>query len=106
LRTLAGHADWVFGVAVTSDGRAVSASRDNTLKVWDLETGAEVAKSACDAGVKRCACADGRIMVAGNDAGRCTFSGSNLIREGEIPCSRKGYTAPACELVFHVLPFA
>jgi hypothetical protein len=40
LRTLEGHSDYVHSVAVTPDGkRAVSASNDNTLKVWDLETG-------------------------------------------------------------------
>ena len=49
LRTLAtrttpnaipGHSDSVNAVAVTADGkRAVSASEDKTLKVWDLETG-------------------------------------------------------------------
>jgi len=40
IRTLEGHSSWVNGVAVTPDGRrAVSASSDNTLKVWDLETG-------------------------------------------------------------------
>jgi hypothetical protein len=40
LRTLEGHSYEVMGVAVTGDGkRAVSASRDKTLKVWDLETG-------------------------------------------------------------------
>jgi len=43
LRTLAGHAASVHGVAVTADGkRAVSASWDKTLKVWDLETGHEL----------------------------------------------------------------
>ena len=43
LRTLAGHSGSVNGVAVTPDGRrAVSASADKTLKVWDLETGAEL----------------------------------------------------------------
>jgi len=32
---------WVEGLAVTPDGRrAVSANRDNTLRIWDLENGA------------------------------------------------------------------
>ena len=43
IRTLAGHMDRVEDVAVTPDGRqAISASGDQTLKVWDLATGAEV----------------------------------------------------------------
>lgn len=107
LRTLGGHTDWVFGVAVTSDGRrAVSASRDNILKVWDLETGATVATFVCDAGVKCCACADGRIIVAGEDAGHVHFLWLELDPWGGIRWSRKGYPAPARKLVFHVLPFA
>jgi WD40 repeat protein len=40
LSTLEGHTHWVECVSVTPDGkRAVSASHDNTLRVWDLETG-------------------------------------------------------------------
>jgi WD40 repeat protein len=40
LRTLAGHSHVVKSVAVTPDGqRAVSGSFDDTIKVWDLETG-------------------------------------------------------------------
>jgi WD40 repeat protein len=43
VRTLAGHFSGVSDVAVTRDGRrAVSASRDRTLRVWNLETGREV----------------------------------------------------------------
>jgi WD40 repeat protein len=43
LRTLAGHTNPVNGVAVTPDGsRAVSASGDRTLKVWDLASGVEL----------------------------------------------------------------
>src|ERR1022692_2294701 len=40
LLTLKGHSDAVSDVAVTPDGkRAVSASGDKTLKLWDLRTG-------------------------------------------------------------------
>ena len=43
LRTLVGHSGWVLGVALRGDGRrAVSASRDGTLKVWDVERGEEL----------------------------------------------------------------
>ncbi len=39
-RTLEGHSSSVNGVALPADGkRAVSASYDHTLKVWDLENG-------------------------------------------------------------------
>ena len=46
LRTLEGHGDtvWAVAVAVTRDGqRAVSGAEDGTLKVWDLERGALLA---------------------------------------------------------------
>ena len=40
IRTLEGHTGSVSAVAVTPDGRrAVSASRDRTLRLWDLESG-------------------------------------------------------------------
>ncbi|MBP7962796.1 MAG: CHAT domain-containing protein [Caldilineaceae bacterium] len=44
IRTLMGHKATVWSVAVTSDGRrAVSASSDRTVRVWDLESGENVA---------------------------------------------------------------
>ncbi len=43
LRTLTGHTNWVNAVAITPDGKqAISASRDNSLKLWDLTTGTEL----------------------------------------------------------------
>ncbi len=40
LKTLEGHSSFVNSVSMTPDGRrAVSASQDHTLRVWDLETG-------------------------------------------------------------------
>jgi len=40
LRSLQGHTGWMNGVSVTTDGNlAVSASADNTLRMWDLVTG-------------------------------------------------------------------
>ncbi|MEG4107286.1 hypothetical protein QUA04_14345, partial [Microcoleus sp. S13_C5] len=43
LRTLIGHTESVNAVAIAPDGkRAISASFDNTLKIWDTETGTEV----------------------------------------------------------------
>ncbi len=39
-RTFSGHTDWVRGCALSADGRlALSASGDQTLRLWDTETG-------------------------------------------------------------------
>jgi WD40 repeat protein len=41
VRTLSGHSDWVYSVAYSPDGRRlVSGAHDNTIKIWDAETGA------------------------------------------------------------------
>ncbi len=39
LRILTGHTDRVYAVAVTGDGRALSGSDDQTVRVWDLDSG-------------------------------------------------------------------
>jgi hypothetical protein len=44
LLTLTGHSNWVRAVAITPDNKqVVSASSDNTLKLWDVATGEELA---------------------------------------------------------------
>src|ERR1017187_9535856 len=41
--TLVGHSEMVTDVALSADGKwALSASADQTIKVWDLEKGAEL----------------------------------------------------------------
>ena len=46
--TLSGHSDCVFSVDFSPDGKhLVSGSKDNRVKIWDTETGAEVRKLEC-----------------------------------------------------------
>ena len=40
---MGGHTDWISSVAISADAkRIVSGSWDNTLKVWDGQTGKEL----------------------------------------------------------------
>jgi WD40 repeat protein len=82
LATLAGHADWVTAVAVVGPGRAVSASSDRTLRVWDLERGACLAalqghtdevRAVAPAGPGRAvsAAADGTLRLWDLERGAC-----------------------------------
>ena len=58
-------------VAVTPDGRrAISASWDRTLKVWDLQTGQELATVALESALHCVDVApDGVTIVTGDGAG-------------------------------------
>ena len=41
--TLTGHSNYVTSVAYSPDGKhIVSGSRDNTVKIWDAQSGEEV----------------------------------------------------------------
>lgn len=66
--------DRVHGVAASGDGRrAVSASYDKTLRVWDLETGALIVKFTSDAAVDCCAFIADDELIAGDAQGRAHF---------------------------------
>jgi len=75
LRTLIGHNDWVTGVAITPDGKkAVSASHDKTLKIWDLETGTQISTFIGESSISCCAVSpDGLTIVAGEQLGCVHF---------------------------------
>jgi WD40 repeat protein len=90
IRTLAGHIDAVIGVAVSAKGRVVlSASRDRTVKVWDLESGLEQCTFQGHSSPVRCVAvsAFGKVAVSGSEDGavkvwdvedgceRCTLRG-------------------------------
>lgn len=72
IRTLKGHTDWVNAVSLTPDGRrAISASWDNTLKVWDIESGNVLVVFCADGTLIDCAVSpDGKTIVAGEESGR------------------------------------
>jgi WD40 repeat protein len=70
LATLHGHGEGVWCVGLTADGRrAVSGSFDNTLRVWDLDTG-QCLRTLHGHGTGRFVCvtitADGRRAVSGS----------------------------------------
>src|SRR5256714_2745158 len=71
LRSLQGHTDGVFGCAVSPDGRfIVSASDDQTLKVWDAQTGVCEDTFFASAALLACTfCPDSVHMIAGGSLG-------------------------------------
>lgn len=74
VHTLVGHTHEVSAVAVTADGRfVISASRDGTLKVWNLITGKIVATFDTDSPMLACAVGQLGTIVAGDQSGRIHF---------------------------------
>ena len=70
-----GHKLAVMACAVTRDGRrAVSASQDGTLCVWDLEAGKPITRFVADHPLECCAVTpDGLTLLAGDEAGNVHF---------------------------------
>ncbi|KAJ2925578.1 hypothetical protein H1R20_g11517, partial [Candolleomyces eurysporus] len=66
---LQGHRSWVRAVAISPDGKSiVSGSWDNTIRIWDMETGAQVGKPLLGHGdtINSVAISpDGKFIVSG-----------------------------------------
>ncbi|RXW13019.1 hypothetical protein EST38_g12835 [Candolleomyces aberdarensis] len=67
---LQGHRGLVWSVAISPDGkRIVSGSRDNTIRIWDMETGAQVGEPLLGHGghINSVAISpDGKLIVSGS----------------------------------------
>src|SRR5262249_56077573 len=67
--TLKGHTGWVGGVAFSRDGKTLAtASADNTVKLWRVESGKEIAtpKGHEDAGTSVAFDPPGRVRAPGS----------------------------------------
>jgi WD40 repeat protein len=75
IQEMRGHTSWINEVVVTSDGKkAISVSDDNTLKVWDLESGRKMVEFTGDGAIDSIALLpDGRTIIAGETSGRVHF---------------------------------
>jgi WD40 repeat protein len=70
LRTLTGHSRTVNYVAVTPDGqRAISACWDDTIRMWELETGNVSATFTCDGAATCCAFSEALDLIVAGDLG-------------------------------------
>ena len=70
INTLEGHTDGGFSVSITPDGKtAVSGSEDNTLRVWDIESGQclRALQGHTDGGFSVSITPDGKTAVSGSE---------------------------------------
>ncbi|KXJ19576.1 NACHT domain- and WD repeat-containing protein 1 [Exaiptasia diaphana] len=70
ISVLGGHSDWVMGVGFSSDGsRLTSASRDKTIRVWDINAAEKIKEVRFHS--ERCWCVaysdDGRWLASASD---------------------------------------
>ncbi len=86
-RTLSGHTDTVWSVALSQDGQTlVSGSQDNTIKVWNPTTGelSRTINAQADSVRAVSVSADGKTLAAGN--------GDNSVKVWDLPSGKLRYT--------------
>ncbi len=75
--TLTGHTADIAALALSTDGRrAISASEDNTVRLWDLQSAKSIAAFTCDGSAQCCTFAgdsSGAIILVGDSGGHLHF---------------------------------
>ena len=67
---LTGHTGGVNALCLLPDGRLASGSYDTTIRLWDMSSGAEIARLEIDAPVTALVAIGLNRLVAGDSAGR------------------------------------
>ena len=90
VKILKGHKQLVIWVAMTQDGRrAISGFTDKTVRVWDLESGAEVFRRVTDEPLR---------SVGFDSLGRVFVTGGAEAVGGELTCWDVGTGAEVLKL--------
>jgi WD40 repeat protein len=63
----------VVALAVLPDGRLASGSSDNTVRIWDVKSGAEITRLEVDGGVRCLVALQNARVVAGDALGRLNW---------------------------------
>lgn len=70
IRTLTGHSNWVWSIAISPDGQTIaSGSRDRTIKIWHLGTGRDIFTLTGHSNLiwSVCISPDGQTLVSGSE---------------------------------------
>ncbi len=75
IKEFIGHKDFVQGLTFTPDGKTVvSSSSDQTIRLWDIESGNEIKQFTITQGVPSVVCVSncGKLLLAGSNMGWVT----------------------------------